>query len=66
MALLNKLRRNIALIGESAAMKELKQMLSRVAPTHSWVLITGENGTGKELVAQNIHYLSPKELKTFC
>lgn len=64
-ALLNKLRKNIALIGESAAMKELKQMLSRVAPTQSWVLVTGENGTGKELVAQNIHYLSSRASKPF-
>lgn len=57
-ALLNKLRKNIAMIGESRAMMDLKKMVARVAPTNSWVLITGENGTGKELVAQNIHYLS--------
>lgn len=64
-ALLNKLRKNIALIGESQAMKTLKQMIARVAPTQSWVLITGENGTGKELVAQNIHFLSPRASQSF-
>lgn len=65
LALLSKLRRNIALIGDSPAMKDLKQMISRVAPTQSWVLITGENGTGKELVAQNIHYLSSRASRPF-
>ncbi len=64
-ALLTKLRKNIALIGESAEMVSLKQRISRVAPTASWVLITGENGTGKELVAQNIHYLSPRASQPF-
>lgn len=64
-ALLNKLRKNIALIGDSEPMKVVKQMISRVAPTSSWVLITGENGTGKELVAQNIHYLSQRAGKPF-
>ncbi|MEO0336273.1 MAG: sigma-54 dependent transcriptional regulator, partial [Pseudomonadota bacterium] len=64
-ALLNKLRKNIALIGDSEPMKKLKQMISRVAPTESWVLIQGPNGTGKELVAQNIHYLSPRAGRPF-
>lgn len=64
-ALLHKLRRNIAMIGESSLMVNLKQMIARVASTSSWVLITGENGTGKELVAQNIHYLSPRAGRPF-
>lgn len=63
--LLNKLRKSIALIGEGPAMRNLKQMISRVAPASSWVLVTGENGTGKELVAQNIHYLSPRAGRPF-
>ncbi|MBX3021655.1 MAG: sigma-54-dependent Fis family transcriptional regulator [Bdellovibrionales bacterium] len=57
-ALLHRLRRNIALVGESPVMQSLKQMIARVATSNAWILITGENGTGKELVAQNIHYLS--------
>jgi two-component system nitrogen regulation response regulator NtrX len=64
-ALLTKLRKNFAIIGESASMVQLKQMIARVASTASWVLITGENGTGKELVAQNIHYLSPRAGRPF-
>ncbi len=65
IALLNKLRKNIALVGDSAPMKELKQLIARVAPSLSWVLITGENGTGKELVAQNVHYLSARASRPF-
>jgi two-component system nitrogen regulation response regulator NtrX len=64
-SLLNRLRKNIAIIGESQAMVTLKQMIARVAGSSSWVLITGENGTGKELVAQNVHYLSPRAGKPF-
>ncbi|MCB0391825.1 MAG: sigma-54-dependent Fis family transcriptional regulator [Bdellovibrionales bacterium] len=65
LSLLNRLRKNIALIGESEAMTSLKKLISRVAPANSWVLITGDNGTGKELVAQNIHYLSKRASKPF-
>ncbi len=64
-ALLNKLRKNIAIVGESPNIVAFKQMIARVAPSASWVLITGENGTGKELVAQNIHYLSPRASRPF-
>ncbi len=64
-ALLNKLRKNIAIIGEAAKMVNLKQMIARTAPTQSWVLLQGENGAGKELVAQNIHYLSSRASRPF-
>lgn len=64
-ALLNKLRKNIAIVGEAPSMMNLKQLIARVAASHSWVLITGENGTGKELVAQNIHYLSNRASRPF-
>jgi two-component system nitrogen regulation response regulator NtrX len=48
------------ILGESAAIKELLAAVNRVAPTNARVLITGENGTGKELVAQRLHDLSPR------
>ncbi len=63
--LLNRLRKNISLVGDGATMKQIKQMIARVAPSESWVLIRGQNGTGKELVAQNIHYLSRRASKSF-
>ena len=46
------------IVGNSAAMAELKEQIRIVAPTNAWVLISGENGTGKELVAHTIHRLS--------
>jgi two-component system nitrogen regulation response regulator NtrX len=46
------------LVGQSPAMIALREAISAVAPSNSWVLITGENGTGKELVANAIHRLS--------
>ncbi|WP_413580542.1 sigma-54-dependent transcriptional regulator [Bdellovibrio sp. HCB288] len=63
--LLNKLRKSIALVGEAPTIVETKQVIARVAPTNSWVLIQGEAGTGKELVAQNIHYLSARASRPF-
>jgi two-component system nitrogen regulation response regulator NtrX len=48
------------LTGASPAIEAVRQAVAMVAPTGSWVLITGENGTGKELVAHAIHRLSPR------
>ncbi len=48
------------LTGESAAMKAVRLAIQQVAPTDSTVLILGETGTGKELVARAIHQLSPR------
>ena len=44
--------------GESEAMKDLRHMVERIAPTEANVLITGENGTGKDVLANEIHRLS--------
>lgn len=50
-----KISKGFDIIGESQAIKEIKEMIARVAPTDARVLITGGNGTGKELVARQIH-----------
>jgi DNA-binding NtrC family response regulator len=48
------------LIAESPAMRPVIEMISRVAPSDANILITGENGTGKSLIARAIHALSPR------
>jgi DNA-binding NtrC family response regulator len=48
------------LIAQSPAMRPVIDMISRVAPSDANILITGENGTGKSLVARTIHALSPR------
>ena len=53
------------LVGVSAAMQELRDLIARVAPTEVRVLITGESGTGKELVASAIHRQSARAGKPF-
>lgn len=53
------------IIGESKAISRIKSMIDKVAPTQSRVLITGENGTGKELVAIWIHEKSPRNTGPF-
>lgn len=55
-----QLRKRVAakgmqMIGESAAIKRVREIIEKVAPTEARVLITGENGTGKEVVAHLIH-----------
>jgi len=48
-------------VGESAALKQVLNLVEQVAPTHSTVLILGETGTGKELIAHAIHDLSSRK-----
>jgi DNA-binding NtrC family response regulator len=48
------------IIGESAVMKEIFEIVQQVAPTRATVLLAGESGTGKELIARAIHQLSPR------
>ncbi len=53
------------IVGESPSITLVKQMISKVAPTTARVLITGENGTGKELVARQIHLQSTRSHAPF-
>lgn len=53
------------IIGDSDIIAELKKQIEIVAPTSAWALITGENGTGKELVARTLHALSRRGDKPF-
>jgi DNA-binding NtrC family response regulator len=52
------------LIAQSPAMRPVIEMISRVAPSDANVLITGENGTGKSLIARAIHVLSPRSARS--
>ena len=56
-------RKKYEITGRSPAIIELKRQIMTVAPTDAWVLISGENGTGKELVAHMIHKLSKRSHK---
>ncbi len=53
------------MIGQSQPMQDLYAMLDRIKSTESTILVQGENGTGKELIAKAIHYNSPRKDKAF-
>jgi two-component system response regulator PilR (NtrC family) len=53
------------LVGESAAMKNIATLIRKVAPTDSTVLITGESGVGKEVVARAVHHHSKRDERIF-
>lgn len=59
------LRQETAMIGNSIPMQALRQQIEYAAPTEGRVLIFGENGTGKELVARNLHLLSKRSQRPF-
>ncbi len=61
----NAVSKQYEMVGNSLAMKELRNMIDRVASTNARVLILGENGTGKELVARQLHELSTRKDNAF-
>ncbi len=60
-----KIDKKYTMIGESAALQKVREMIDRVAPTDARVLITGPNGTGKEVVARQIFQLSQRNKNPF-
>jgi DNA-binding NtrC family response regulator len=59
-----KISKDAEMVGESQAIKQVKEMIEKVAPTDARVLITGPNGSGKELVARQLHEKSKRSEKT--
>jgi DNA-binding NtrC family response regulator len=64
-ALKKKVSKKYEMVGTSPAMENIKQIIEKVAPTNARVLITGENGTGKELVAHWLHQKSERSHAPF-
>lgn len=61
----SKVSKMYEIVGESEAIRGVKKMIDRIAPTEARVLITGSNGTGKELVAHQIHEKSSRSKGPF-
>ncbi len=60
LRLRGQLEPTATLVGDSAVLQRLREQIERVATTDSWVLITGEPGSGKEVVARSLHAHSPR------
>ncbi len=60
-----KISKHYKMVGDSQAINNIKTMIEKVAPTEARVLITGPNGTGKELVAHWLHQKSPRSAAPF-
>jgi DNA-binding NtrC family response regulator len=60
-----KISKTYDIVGESESIAKVKEMIERVAPTDARVLITGDNGTGKELVARWLHEKSSRSMMPF-
>lgn len=60
-----RLERDRRMIGDAPSMHALREAIARVAPTRAKVLIRGEHGTGKELVAEALHAASPRSAQSF-
>ena len=61
----SRVAQKYVIIGESPQIQSVREMISKVAPTDARVLITGENGTGKELVAHQLHEQSDRSKENF-
>ncbi len=60
-----KVNSKYVMVGESEGIKDVREIIDKIAPTNARVLITGENGTGKEIVARLIHEASNRRKKPF-
>jgi DNA-binding NtrC family response regulator len=60
-----KISKTFDIVGESQGIADVKETISKVAPTEARVMITGDNGTGKELVARWVHMLSKRAKNSF-
>ncbi len=65
IVLKQKVSKKFEIIGDSPAIRKVLEMCDRVAPTEAKVLITGSNGTGKELIARRLHELSSRAENAF-
>ena len=65
IVLKKKVQSKYKLIGKSEAIKNIEEIITKVAPTDAKILITGANGTGKEVVARKIHELSQRSSQAF-